>query len=39
MVDWYRGQRMIERDTDPKGFIDLTFVEGHANVPAALRAP
>ena len=37
MVDWYRGQRMIERDTDPKAFIDLTFVEGHENIPAAMR--
>jgi hypothetical protein len=28
---------MIERDTDPKAFIDLTFVEGHENIPAAMR--
>jgi NitT/TauT family transport system substrate-binding protein len=38
MVDWYRGQRMIEKETDPTKFIDLSFVEGHANVPAAMRA-
>jgi hypothetical protein len=37
MVDWFRDQRMIERDTDPKAFIDLTFVEGHENIPAAMR--
>ena len=38
MVDWYRGQRMIEKDTDPATFIDLTFVPGHENLPASLRA-
>jgi NitT/TauT family transport system substrate-binding protein len=38
MVDWYRGQRMIEQGTDPKAFIDLTFVEGHQNIPAAMSA-
>ena len=38
MVDWYRGQRMIEKGTDPTKFIDLSFVEGHVNVPAAMRA-
>jgi NitT/TauT family transport system substrate-binding protein len=38
MVDWYRGQRMIEKETDPKAFIDLSFVEGHVNIPAAMRA-
>jgi NitT/TauT family transport system substrate-binding protein len=38
MVDWYRGQRMIEKGTDPAQFIDLSFVEGHHNVPAAMSA-
>jgi NitT/TauT family transport system substrate-binding protein len=38
MVEWYRGQRMIEKDTDPAKFIDLTFVPGHENLPAAMRA-
>ena len=38
MVEWYRGQRMIEKDTDPSKFIDLTFVEGHENLPAAMSA-
>jgi NitT/TauT family transport system substrate-binding protein len=38
MVDWFRAQRMIEDETDPAKFIDLTFVEGHHNVPAAMRA-
>jgi NitT/TauT family transport system substrate-binding protein len=37
MVEWYRRQRMIERDTDPKKFIDLSFVEGHQNIPAMMR--
>jgi hypothetical protein len=27
---------MIEKETDPKTFIDLTFVEGHFNIPAAM---
>jgi NitT/TauT family transport system substrate-binding protein len=38
MVEWYRGQRMIEKDTDPAKFIDLSFVPGHENIPAAMRA-
>jgi NitT/TauT family transport system substrate-binding protein len=38
MVEWYRNQRMIERDTDPAQFMDLSFVPGHENVPALLRA-
>ena len=38
MVDWYRNQRMIEKDTDPVKFIDLSFVEGHINIPAAMKA-
>ena len=38
MVDWYRGQRMIEKDTDPKKFIDLSFVPGHENIPAGFDA-
>jgi NitT/TauT family transport system substrate-binding protein len=38
MVEWYRGQRMIEKDTDVAQLIDLSFVEGHENVPAILRA-
>jgi len=37
MVEWYRAQRMIEKDTDPKSFIDLSFVPGHENIPAAMR--
>ena len=27
--------RMIEKETDPAKFIDLSFVEGHQNIPAA----
>jgi hypothetical protein len=38
MVAWYRAQRMIEKDTDPAKFIDLSFVPGHENIPAAMRA-
>jgi NitT/TauT family transport system substrate-binding protein len=38
MVDWYRAQRMIEKDTDPATFIDLSFVPGHENIPAAMHA-
>jgi NitT/TauT family transport system substrate-binding protein len=37
MVDWYRNQRMIEKETDPKSFIDLCFVEGHINIPAGMK--
>ena len=39
MVDWYRNQRMIEKETDPAKFIDLCFVEGHINIPAAMKRP
>ena len=28
--------RMIEKETDPAKFIDLTFVEGHINIPPAM---
>jgi hypothetical protein len=35
MVEWYRDQRMIERDTNVAELIDLSFVEGHENVPEA----
>ena len=38
MVDWYRNQRMIEKETDPAKFIDLSFVEGHINIPPAMTA-
>src|SRR5688572_33201507 len=37
MVDWYRNQRMIEKETDPAKFIDLSFVDGHINIPAVMR--
>jgi NitT/TauT family transport system substrate-binding protein len=38
MVDWFRGQRMIEKDTDPATFIDLSFVPGHENIPPQMSA-
>jgi hypothetical protein len=28
---------MIEKGTDPAKFIDLCFVEGHINIPAAMK--
>lgn len=37
MVDWYRSQRMIEKDTDVAKLIDLSFVEAHENVPPAMQ--
>jgi NitT/TauT family transport system substrate-binding protein len=38
MVEWYRDEGMIEARTDPRTFIDLSFVEGHENVPAEMAA-
>ncbi len=38
MVDWYVAQDMIERRTDPHTFIDLSFVDGHENVPDSMAA-
>jgi hypothetical protein len=29
---------MIEKDTDPPKFIDLSFVPEHENIPAAMHA-
>ncbi len=36
MAEWYIDQGMIERSTDPHTFIDLSFVDGHENVPASM---
>lgn len=38
LADWSKEQRMIDPRTDPATFIDLSFVEGHENVPARMRA-
>lgn len=38
MVEWYKEERMIETSTDPALFVDLSFVDGHENVPAAMRS-
>jgi len=32
-VKWYQGQGVVDRDVDPKKFIDLSFVDGHFGVP------
>lgn len=32
-VAWFKAQGMIDAGVDPAAFIDLGFVQGHANVP------
>ena len=32
-VKWYQGQGVVDRDVDPRKFVDLSFVEGHFGVP------
>jgi len=32
-VTWYKSQGLVDASVDPKNFIDLSFVEGHTNVP------
>jgi NitT/TauT family transport system substrate-binding protein len=32
-VAWYKSQGLVDASVDPKSFIDLSFVQGHTNVP------
>src|SRR5262249_15220242 len=32
-VAWYKGERLVDAAVDPKAFIDLSFVQGHTNLP------
>jgi NitT/TauT family transport system substrate-binding protein len=32
-VAWLKAQALIDRSVDPKSFIDLSFVQGHTNIP------
>jgi NitT/TauT family transport system substrate-binding protein len=32
-VAWYNTQGMLESAVDPEQFLDLTFVQGHFDVP------
>lgn len=32
-VRWYQGQKLVDGGVDPKEILDLSFVEGHHNVP------
>jgi NitT/TauT family transport system substrate-binding protein len=32
-IAWYKRQGMVDASVDPKALIDLTFVDGHTNVP------
>jgi NitT/TauT family transport system substrate-binding protein len=32
-IAWYKTQGMVDATVDPKALFDLTFVEGHTNVP------
>ena len=32
-VAWLKEQGLVDRSVDPKTFIDLSFVQGHTNVP------
>lgn len=32
-VAWYQAQGLVDKDVDAKKFVDLSFVEGHLDVP------
>jgi NitT/TauT family transport system substrate-binding protein len=32
-VAWFKAQGMIDANVDPAAFIDLSFVQGHTNIP------
>jgi NitT/TauT family transport system substrate-binding protein len=32
-IAWYKSQGMVDATVDPKALIDLSFIEGHTNVP------
>jgi NitT/TauT family transport system substrate-binding protein len=32
-VAWYQSQGLVDQDVDPKTVVDLSFVEGHYDVP------
>jgi ABC-type nitrate/sulfonate/bicarbonate transport system substrate-binding protein len=32
-VAWYKSQGLVDAPVDPKSFIDLSFVQGHTNIP------
>lgn len=32
-VRWYQGQRLVDAAVDPKAVLDLSFVDGHLDVP------
>lgn len=32
-VEWLKSQGLVDKSVDPKAFIDLSFVQGHTNVP------
>ena len=33
-VAWYQKQRLVDKGVDARKFIDLSFIDGHFNVPA-----
>ncbi|MGM0561263.1 MAG: ABC transporter substrate-binding protein [Pseudomonadota bacterium] len=36
-VEWYRSAGLLDPDTDPSSFLDLSFIEGHYNLPEGLQ--
>jgi NitT/TauT family transport system substrate-binding protein len=32
-IAWYKSQGMVDASVDPKALIDLSFVQGHTNLP------
>ncbi|MCW5752160.1 MAG: ABC transporter substrate-binding protein [Alphaproteobacteria bacterium] len=32
-VAWYQAQGLVDKDVDPRKFLDLSFVQGHMQVP------
>lgn len=36
-VEWYKREGLVDPEADPSVFLDLSFVEGHYNVPEELQ--
>jgi NitT/TauT family transport system substrate-binding protein len=32
-IDWMKAQKLVDASVDPKTVLDLSFVEGHTNIP------
>lgn len=33
-IEWLKGQNLVQASVDPRAILDLSFVEGHFNIPS-----